>query len=62
MAETPYVPRFKARYRDELVAALKDELGFTNVMQVPRVEKIVVNMGVVTPSGRPYAGCGPRGI
>jgi large subunit ribosomal protein L5 len=46
MAEAPYVPRFKARYRDELVAALKDELGFTNVMQVPRVEKIVVNMGV----------------
>ena len=46
MAETPYVPRFKARYRDELVPALKDELGFTNVMQVPRVEKIVVNMGV----------------
>ena len=46
MAETPYVPRFKARYRDELVPALKDQLGFTNVMQVPRVEKIVVNMGV----------------
>ena len=46
MAEAPYVPRFKARYRDELVAALKDERGFTNVMQVPRVEKIVVNMGV----------------
>jgi len=46
MAETSYVPRFKARYRDELVPALKDELGFTNVMQVPRVEKIVVNMGV----------------
>jgi large subunit ribosomal protein L5 len=46
MAETPYVPRFKARYRDELVPALKDELGFTNVMQVPRVEKIVVHMGV----------------
>src|SRR6266576_6032231 len=45
MAEA-YVPRFKARYRDELVPALKDELGFTNVMQVPRVEKIVVNMGV----------------
>jgi len=36
----------KVRYRDELVAPLKDQLGFTNVMQVPRLEKIVVNMGV----------------
>ena len=41
-----YVPRLKVRYRDELVAPLKDQLGFTNVMQVPRLEKIVVNMGV----------------
>src|SRR5437870_5005276 len=46
MAESTYVPRFKARYRDELAPALKDELGFTNLMQVPRLEKIVVNMGV----------------
>src|SRR5207244_11664062 len=46
MAEDVYVPRFKARYRDELTPALKDELGFTNLMQVPRLEKIVVNMGV----------------
>ena len=41
-----YVPRLKVRYRDELVAPLKEQLGFTNVMQVPRLEKIVVNMGV----------------
>ena len=46
MAESTYVPRFKARYRDELTPALKEELGFTNLMQVPRLEKIVVNMGV----------------
>src|SRR5436853_1108640 len=46
MAESTYVPRFKARYRDELAPALKEELGFTNLMQVPRLEKIVVNMGV----------------
>src|SRR5438309_2987112 len=46
MAESTYVPRFKARYRDELAAALKDELGFTNLMQVPRLEKIVLNMGI----------------
>ena len=41
-----YVPRLKVRYRDELVAPLQERLGFTNVMQVPRLEKIVVNMGV----------------
>jgi large subunit ribosomal protein L5 len=34
------------RYRDELVPALKEQLGLINQMQVPRLEKIVVNMGV----------------
>ena len=41
-----YTPRLKTRYRDELVPRLRDELGLANVMQVPRLEKIVVNMGV----------------
>jgi large subunit ribosomal protein L5 len=41
-----YTPRLRARYRDELVPALKDQLGLINKMQVPRLEKIVVNMGV----------------
>ena len=45
MAET-YVPRLKQQYNDEVVARLKDELGLGNVMQVPRLEKIVLNMGV----------------
>ena len=45
-AKKTYVPRLKVRYRDELVAPLQERLGFTNVMQVPRLEKIVVNMGV----------------
>jgi large subunit ribosomal protein L5 len=40
------VPRLKARYRTELVPRLQQELGFANPMQVPRLEKIVVNMGV----------------
>ena len=39
-------PRMKARYRDELLPALERELGYANPMQVPRLEKIVVNMGV----------------
>ena len=36
----------KQRYRDELRGGLKEQLGLTNVMQVPRLEKIVLNMGV----------------
>jgi large subunit ribosomal protein L5 len=44
--EAPPVPRLKQRYHDEVRAALKDTLGLDNVMQVPRFEKIVLNMGV----------------
>jgi large subunit ribosomal protein L5 len=39
-------PRLKQRYQDEVRDALKQQLGLANVMQVPRLEKIVVNMGV----------------
>ncbi len=39
-------PRLKVRYNDELRGRLKDELGLTNIMQVPRPVKVVVNMGV----------------
>jgi large subunit ribosomal protein L5 len=39
-------PRLKHRYAGEIQAKLKDQLGLANVMQVPRLEKIVVNMGV----------------
>ncbi|MBI3648425.1 MAG: 50S ribosomal protein L5 [Actinobacteria bacterium] len=45
MAET-YTPRLKKRYREELVPRLVEELGYSNVMQAPSLEKIVVNMGV----------------
>jgi len=41
-----YVPRLKQRYDDEVRAALKDELELGSVMQVPRIEKITLNMGV----------------
>jgi large subunit ribosomal protein L5 len=40
------VPRLKQRYLEEVRERLKDELGFTTVMQVPRIEKITLNMGV----------------
>ena len=39
-------PRLKQRYVNEVQAKLKEQLGLRNVMQVPRIEKIVVNMGV----------------
>jgi large subunit ribosomal protein L5 len=40
------MPRLKQRYRDEIVAALTEQFGYTNRMQVPGVVKVVVNMGV----------------
>ncbi|HEX2700502.1 MAG TPA: 50S ribosomal protein L5 [Acidimicrobiales bacterium] len=40
------VPRLKQRYNDEIRAQLKETLGLGNIMEVPRFEKIVINMGV----------------
>lgn len=40
------IPRLKQRYQDEVVPALMKEFKFANVMQVPRVTKVVVNVGV----------------
>ncbi|MGC2239837.1 MAG: 50S ribosomal protein L5, partial [Acidimicrobiia bacterium] len=39
-------PRLKSLYAEELAPKLKDQLGLVNVMEIPRLEKIVVNMGV----------------
>ncbi|MDQ4068579.1 MAG: 50S ribosomal protein L5 [Actinomycetota bacterium] len=39
-------PRLKARYDDEIRGRLKESLGLANIMEAPRLEKIVVNMGV----------------
>ena len=44
--QTREIPRLKRRYREEVVPRLRSELGFDNAMQVPRLEKVVVNMGV----------------
>jgi large subunit ribosomal protein L5 len=41
-----YEPRLKTRYREELLPRLQVERGMSNPMEVPRLEKIVVNMGV----------------
>ena len=40
------VPRLKQRYRDEIVAQLREQFGYSNVMQVPTLVKVKVNMGV----------------
>ena len=39
-------PRLKSIYKSEILPQLKDSLGVKNVMQVPRLEKIVINMGL----------------
>lgn len=44
--ETRESPRLKARYREEILPALREEFKYANVMQVPGLTKIVVNMGV----------------
>jgi large subunit ribosomal protein L5 len=44
--KTGYIPRLKQRYLEEIREQLKDELGFSTIMQVPRIEKITLNMGV----------------
>ncbi len=45
MSDT-YLPRMKVRFREELLPKLQQELSLGNPMEVPRLEKIVVNMGV----------------
>jgi large subunit ribosomal protein L5 len=40
------VPRLKTRYREDIVAALREQFTYSNPMRVPRVVKVVVNMGV----------------
>jgi large subunit ribosomal protein L5 len=44
--EAPAKPRLRARYDDEIKARLKEQLGLANPMEVPRLQKIVVNVGV----------------
>lgn len=44
--QTKVAPRLKERYKGEIAAALREQFKFENVMQVPGVTKVVVNMGV----------------
>src|ERR1700761_2116297 len=44
--ETAYEPRMKTEYRQRIRKAMKDKFGYTNEMQIPKIDKIVVNMGI----------------
>jgi large subunit ribosomal protein L5 len=46
MAETAYEPRLRTEYREKIKPALVEKFGYKNAMEVPSIEKIVVNMGV----------------
>ena len=41
-----YEPRLRKKYKDEIIPQLMKDFGFTNVMQVPKLDRIVVNMGL----------------
>ena len=44
--QATYTPRLKSLFKDSIRAALKEEFGYKNDMQIPRLDKIVLNMGV----------------
>ena len=46
MADTTYKPRMKAIYEDRIVKAMQEKFGYANALEIPRIEKIVLNMGV----------------
>jgi large subunit ribosomal protein L5 len=46
MAEPAYIPRLKTQYQNEIRNALVEEFGYKNPMQVPALQKVVLNMGV----------------
>jgi large subunit ribosomal protein L5 len=46
MAEQSYTPRLKAKYQADIVKAMTEKFGYKNALEVPRLEKITLNMGV----------------
>lgn len=41
-----YTPRLKKKYNEQIRGKLKEEFGYTNDMQIPKIDKVVINMGV----------------
>ncbi|MET0707008.1 MAG: 50S ribosomal protein L5, partial [Tardiphaga sp.] len=46
MSETAYVPRLREQFDQEIRGKLTEQFGYQNVMQVPRLDKVVLNMGI----------------
>jgi large subunit ribosomal protein L5 len=46
MADQAYEPRLKTDYRERIRAAMKEQFSYTNEMQIPKLDKIVLNMGI----------------
>ena len=46
MADTAYVPRLREQFDKEIRGKLTEQFGYANVMQVPRLDKVVLNMGI----------------
>ena len=46
MAETDYIPRLKTHYDDSIRAQLTEQFSYANAMQVPKLDKVVLNMGI----------------
>jgi len=46
MAEQAYTPRLKAEYQERIRAKMREAFGYTNEMQIPKLDKIVINMGI----------------
>ena len=53
MSATATQPRLKSRYNNTIKAQLAKDLGIENEMQIPRLDKIVINMGVGRATQRP---------
>ncbi len=46
MADTKYTPRLKSEYQDRIKKVMTEKFGYTNPMQMPKLDKIVLNMGI----------------
>ncbi|RYG42268.1 50S ribosomal protein L5, partial [bacterium] len=51
MSETSYIPRLKTVYQTDIRKAMQEQFSYDNVMMVPRIEKVVINMGVGEATG-----------
>ena len=49
-------PRLQEKYKNEVVQAMVEKFGYKNIMEVPKLEKIVINMGVGEEGARNHSG------